>query len=464
MRMTPGPPRWDGAAAQVFAPCAVAASYVLSVFMETGGHWSIALRPLIVAVVVAGGIELLLLLVIRRMGGASVLATLAVLLLTQHPMVAFMVGYLAFVALAGWWFVRVRKVWARRPPAAVPVAIMSWSLLLVSVAAVLVTGSIPWTDIATQSHAERGASDRRLPSIFVILLDGYPRADTLAETYHYDNSPFLAQLHSLGFDLYPDSHTDYDQTRLSLVSMLSGDVEAGLRYAGVDQKREMRRLMSTAPALDELRLAGYELVTVRSPIVHVSGSGWDRIIDSGEVNDLEVVLLSRLRTGSLFRDWILQQQRDRIVATLQSARSLASEHDELVALVHVLSPHPPFLFAADGSAADPSSCWPTCGLYSSSVDRHPLGLNGYVAAMAGQISALNQMVLDTVAQIIEADPKTVVVVMGDHGTRYSDGDQNERYANLFVARTPGHHSMFGVAPTPAALFHRLLATYRADGA
>ena len=455
---------WQPRAALLLAPSSVAASYVLHAFTETGGHWSIAIRPLVVAVGAAGGIELVLVLLVRRVGIASVLGTLAVLVLTQHPMTALVMIFLALVALATWWFVHVRRVWQQRPPIAMPVAIMSWSLLLVSVVGLVVTGSIPWTDIVPARHVARGAADSRLPDIVVILLDGYPRADTLAETYHYDDSPFLGQLQSLGFDIYPDSRTDYDQTRLTLLSMLSGDVASGLRYHGLAQRREMRRLMSEAPALDELRRAGYELATVRSPIVHVTSSGWDRIIDSGEVNDLEVILLSRLRGGSLLRDWVLQQHRDRIASALASARSLAKESGQLAVLVHVLSPHPPFLFAADGSAADPSSCWPTCGLYTSSAQGHPISLDEYLEAMANQVAALNEMVVETVAQIVESDPGAVVIIMGDHGSRYSDDDLAEWHASLFTARTPGHVSMFGVAPTPAALVRRILDTYGADGA
>lgn len=261
---------------------------------------------------------------------------------------------------------------------------------------------------------------------------------------------------------YPDSWTEHDLTPMTLSTMLSADVSRAAGLVGVELKRELRRLMGEAPAFAKLREAGYEWITVRSPIVHVSGSGWDQTIDSGQINDFEVVLLSRLRGGWLLRDWVLQQHRERIFDGLAVARSLAEPAGQHAVLIHLMSPHPPFLFAAAGGAADPSACWPVCGLYASRVERHPLGWDGYRAAFVSQVEALNALVSRTLEVMIERDPDGVVVVMSDHGSRYSDDDTAEWHANLFAARTPGHPTMFGSAPTPAWLFERILASY-SDG-
>src|SRR5690606_20870239 len=61
------------------------------------------------------------------------------------------------------------------------------------------------------------------PDVYYIILDGYPRADILAERYGYDNSEFLEGLESRGFYIADGSHSNYGQTILSLTSSLNMD-------------------------------------------------------------------------------------------------------------------------------------------------------------------------------------------------------------------------------------------------
>ena len=55
------------------------------------------------------------------------------------------------------------------------------------------------------------------PNIYILLLDGYPRADTLAERYDFDNRPFLEELRDRGFDVAERSRTNYMFTQLVLL-------------------------------------------------------------------------------------------------------------------------------------------------------------------------------------------------------------------------------------------------------
>lgn len=57
------------------------------------------------------------------------------------------------------------------------------------------------------------------PDIYVILLDGYPRADVLDRRFGINNSAFLDGLAALGFDVAADSHSNYVFTQLTLASM-----------------------------------------------------------------------------------------------------------------------------------------------------------------------------------------------------------------------------------------------------
>ena len=55
---------------------------------------------------------------------------------------------------------------------------------------------VPGHALGPRPEAEPG-----LPDIYVVLLDAYPRADTLDNDFGYDNSPFLDGLRAEGFDV-----------------------------------------------------------------------------------------------------------------------------------------------------------------------------------------------------------------------------------------------------------------------
>ena len=53
-----------------------------------------------------------------------------------------------------------------------------------------------------------------MPSVYVLLLDGYPRQDSLEDS-GYDNGPFVAALSDLGFEVHADARSDYPRTELA---------------------------------------------------------------------------------------------------------------------------------------------------------------------------------------------------------------------------------------------------------
>src|SRR5690606_38291408 len=65
------------------------------------------------------------------------------------------------------------------------------------------------------------ANSERLPDIYYIILDGYPRSDTLMEYFDYDNNEFDGFLESNGFVVFDDSYTNYSQTALAIPSILN---------------------------------------------------------------------------------------------------------------------------------------------------------------------------------------------------------------------------------------------------
>ena len=82
----------------------------------------------------------------------------------------------------------------------------------------LVTALRTETPLAPGPMAQPSAD---APDVYVILLDGYARADVLANTFGYDDSPFLDGLRSDGFEVADASHSNYLVTNLSVSSLLN---------------------------------------------------------------------------------------------------------------------------------------------------------------------------------------------------------------------------------------------------
>jgi hypothetical protein len=128
-------------------------------------------------------------------------------------------------------------------------------------------------------------------------------------------------------------------------------------------------------------------------------------------------------------------------------------------LAHVLSPHAPFVFQADGSLPEGPPCYPaTCSIFESNIGRLGWGETEYWARFTAQVDYLNGMVLDALDTVVARDPDAVIVVLSDHGARIP-GDREATFENLLVARTPGHPRLFGTSPTSINVLPMIFDAY-----
>jgi hypothetical protein len=300
-----------------------------------------------------------------------------------------------------------------------------------------------------------------LPNIYVVLLDGYPNGATLRETFGVDNEPFLSSLEALGFVVDRDSRSTYFATELTLLGMLSSRTnltEADLfAPSGIAERRQVRRELRAAPGTDALRAAGYELVTLASPIDVVSLDGWDRVISNGHLSDGEITILGESLVGPLLGDVIMDDLRSRLDDELRDLAALADASVQRIVLVHLMAPHPPFLWDQEGKGTKPPVCWPrSCHLFVSAIELLGLPLDVYTQQMQAQVRHLNGLVVASIGSVVERDPTGIVVVMSDHGSRYSIVDFEENYRNLFAIRSSVESGLANQS-TPDDLFADLVA-------
>jgi hypothetical protein len=326
-------------------------------------------------------------------------------------------------------------------------------------------GDLPGPDSASQI-------DPTKPDIYVIILDGYARPDTLRTSFAFDDGPFLDQLESRGFEVAADSHSNYSFTAQTVVTMLDMDYlgqipqVANLLSGDPVGNGQYRQAINHNKVFDLMRGQGYQVVA--------TGSGWEQLalreadvyMDGGQLNTFEAVMLRASGLGVLIQqvapDWAGDQVRGRIDGTFEEIRAVAETPSSRPRLVisHVLAPHPPLVYGPDGEhlRIDATNAFDFDWIQAEVNQKTR-------AAYVGQVAYVNSQVLPILDALTTSTRRpTVVVLMSDHGSRMdtpagSNVLSPEADRNFFATLTPGHRGLFGDSPTPVNLFPNLLNAY-----
>jgi len=354
----------------------------------------------------------------RRWHAASFFAALGVVAVfrLEFVLLALVWPYLA------WRATRRGESWRVSPQLTRPLNALvgMWFALALVTAAVV---SLPPLD----PPSDRSIAVEPGPNVYLILLDGYPRQDSLMEYFDFDNRPFLSALEDRGFDIAEHSESLYPSTIQTVTTMMHArplEDLLGEEWDGShEQHRRLWHLLNGAPVPAAYEAAGYTTYSIVPP---APGHDWrtaDVVRVSPWLTDFEAHLLS---------DGILRlflpgpsMQRATILDALTYLEESAGTSPRFV-FAHIMSPHSPYVFAADGSPADP------CG---ADCFNHVGPPNAELAdRLIGQIRFLNDRVLIALDRITEVDPAGIIVLFSDHGLRRDRADMDEWYRTLFAAR------------------------------
>lgn len=260
-----------------------------------------------------------------------------------------------------------------------------------------------------------------LPDIYYIILDGYARADILADLYDYDNTEFVDHLTAKGFYVAHESRSNYCQTLLSLASSLNLTYldelaqQVGAEYWGGGPAADM---IDNSAVLHFLRSYGYEIVAFASGYPGTEIRSADKYLaHRWYPNEFQVSLMNMtplpLVANRLYdmHEW----HRERILYTFEHLPDASEAPGPTFVFAHIIAPHPPFVFGPGGERIEP-------GLQFVFADgSHLIGERGiardeYVAQYRGQLVFVNSQVQATVDEILSKSQRpTVVVLQGDHG-------------------------------------------------
>ena len=271
--------------------------------------------------------------------------------------------------------------------------------------------------------ASGGQTGAERPDVYYIVLDGYGREDAMREKVGYDGAFFTKGLRDLGFFVADRSRANYVQTELSLASSLNMEHLAPL-FAGRPPNGEDRspfdRLIAENAVTKTLEAHGYRFVAVTTGFPAIAfprrDSGYTPV---GGLTLLETALLdlTPLRAREEFVGSQFIARRGWLRGAFDALGALAGDSGQpKFVFAHILAPHPPFVFDAEGRDAKYETGF---GYYDGSdwIER-----NGdrarYAEGYRGQATWTARQTLATVRRLIAASRRPpIIIVQGDHGPK-----------------------------------------------
>ena len=463
----------------VWHPFALAAGYVLMVFVEVLVSPYAMFRSLLIALVAAGVLMALASVLTRNVHIGGVITSFLLFALVGWESPFLIASALVLIIVLAWLARRITNGRVPWPRATFVLNVVS-TIFLVAVVLRLPTTSGALDQVlhdlrqgaaSVANDVEERPVSGAPPDIVMILLDGYPRADEVARLFNVDNEPFLQSLDQRGFDVSRHSHSNYSITELTLASMLNmtlldeiDELQPAIR-GEADPQPLLRDVTNGARGLKFLKDQGYETIATAPGYEEVALRQSDVFLDSGQMNEFEVVLMRETALSAVIPavapDFMADQHRARVEAGLDSIRQLvpATAATPRFVFIHIPIPHAPIVYGPSGEHLRMSVNLP----YDYNSDGQSLEVQR--AEYAAQLGYLNNQVLaaldDALARL---DHDSVIILWSDHGSRIDlDADpelsRQEYVSNFFAARTPGHPDLFGDSPTLVNTLPTLFETY-----
>lgn len=252
-----------------------------------------------------------------------------------------------------------------------------------------------------------------MPDVYLIILDKYARSDVIEEAYGYDNSEFVEGLEELGFFVPKCSRSNYAFTVMSLSSQLN--------FAFVEDLTDDPSLETTKALIqNNLVFDAFEEVGYTT-IAFEMGYSWGNMknsdyyfdeypedIETWSLSSFEILYLKSTLGLLLFEDEAelgaqitlsdLEVKAERTLLVLDVLPEIPQMSRSKFVYAHIISPHPPYVFNADGTL---------------NMDAEEISASeGYPE----QLEFLQPRILDIVQQIIETSTTPpIIIIEGDHG-------------------------------------------------
>ncbi|MCC6499622.1 MAG: sulfatase-like hydrolase/transferase [Anaerolineales bacterium] len=418
-------------------------------------------RALIICLAFAGILFLLLRLILRDWNRAAFLSALWMALFFSYGHVFITltekfsdVDFESWLLLAWLILFLLAILWAvkRSPSSPAALNVIALGLVVMSLWQIqpeVRKGSVHRVAAENAPVDENLTRPENPPDVYYFILDMYTRADLLQEAYGYDNSAFLDALRARGFYVAQCSQSNYVRTELSVASSLNMAYLQGLD-SSFDPESIKRRVLWDSYKHNAVRY-NFETLGYKT-IAFATGFAWNELDDadvfftpppfSAGMTEFETLFLNTTLAryvkefGWVDADEVMGQNfRDRTLLVFDSMGDIARMDEPTFAYVHLISPHPPFVFGPNGEPTYPPDFW-------NEKRQYPKDL--YARGYQNQLTFLNQKVLEAVDTLIaESDTPPIIILQGDHGPWLQSNNKRMWILNAYYL--PNHDQ--GLYPT-----------------
>jgi len=300
------------------------------------------------------------------------------------------------------------------------------------------------------------------PDIYYIVLDGYARADILQEAFDVDNRQFLLDLENLGFSVARCSQSNYNETLLSLTSTFNMEYLQSLP----PYRAEDRATSWINPYLENNRVRelleglGYQTITFNHIYESLVWDDADIVYKSASegilLNPFETFLLQTtpvyawMDTNAIKPTDRDQANRIDVLYALEQLRQIPDIPGPKFVYVHLIIPHPPFVFGPNGEEVNIPYDALAGDLYTE---------ENYYRGYRDSITFINRQMLQILPSIISRSRvPPIIVLASDHGAD-SVGGYEIDFLNLNAYYLPGASSIVYDTITPVNSFRVIFDTF-----
>ena len=272
------------------------------------------------------------------------------------------------------------------------------------------------------SNSAKVTTDK--PDIYYIVLDRYTSQSVLTSQFNFDNSAFIQSLQAQGFSVNPNAHNNYPYTTMSIASTMNASYNSDLvqKFAGASQQTQepFHAAIRYSSVVQELKSFGYSYDeigswyeasnkapladTVFQPEGHLTLFGHTFTLDTFDKNELvQSPFWQVIQNGiSLGKHNLLGysslSEVDSTPYKLKALTQLASQPaGGRFIFAHILTPHDPYFFNADGSLSQNSG---------NDNNGEPIKQK-YV----NQVEYINSQIKPIIDQINKASNHTAVIIL-----------------------------------------------------
>ncbi len=266
---------------------------------------------------------------------------------------------------------------------------------------ILVAWQLAHRDGGHQQADHRAADTRNLDpdarrDIYYIVLDAFGRDDVLRDRFGLTGRTLTDRLEERGFFVARESVSNYASTFLSLTASLN------MRYVTDMPPDESAWHMFNEQIEDNevlrfLDAHGYTTAHFRSGKgITNDNPRADLRFRGGHLDELSTLLLESSLLAPALRGLLDSDRRATVLYALDRLPSIARMPEPTYTFAHILCPHPPFLFRADGTP-------------------QPQPVTDTRRAYLEQVTFISDRILGIVDQLLATEPEPIIVIQGDHG-------------------------------------------------